>query len=190
MSNQPILCSHIQEHRAKTMGKAKNSAAVLIVVTALFAVITVSDGANSTAASVPVSKRNTTAASLQGQQLNDQLLSMLQQLLKNPQVIGNFLQSVLPASNNVLKSSMSGSNNTLTPSSKLEALLGNWLSGVSGAGNGSSSALASEFGKLEAHAFGAVGRYFDEPLVKETVLPLMTRVINILREEVRKIILL
>ena len=215
------------------MGKAKNSAAILIVVTTMFAIVTVSDGANSSVTSVTPPLQNTTAVTqtvsydanssvasvtpppqmttavtrivsdgvnsfvtsepppphnttvptqLQNQHSNDQFVTMLEQLLQNPKIIGNFLESLVPAFTNILKSSLSGANNSATPSSQAEALLGNWLSGLGASGNGSSSALGSEFGKFEAHALGTVEKYLDEPIVKDTLLPLMTRVINILRE--------
>ena len=115
---------------------------------------------------------------------------MLVQLLQNPKIIGNFLESLVPAFTNVLKSSISGANNTVTQSSPAEALLRNLFSGLGASGNGSSSALGSEFGKFEAQALGTVEKYLNEPVVKETLLPLLTRVINILREEVSTFIIL
>ena len=184
---------------AKNMGKTRNSAAVLIVVATLFATITISEGADSITSAVHLSLTNTTTSTtmttpattlkpttttnLQTQKSNDLFIKMIEQLMQNPKLIGDFVQSLVPAFTNVLKSSISGSNNTISSSSPTEALLRKLLSGLSAPG--SSAALVSGLGRSGAQVMGTVEKYLDKPIVKQTLLPLATRVENILREEVR-----
>ena len=181
----------------RTMGKTRNSAAVLVVVTTLFAIITVSEGENST---VGPSSLHTTASltmtteeittktaattNLQTQKSNDQFVTMIEQLMQNPNIISNFVQSLIPALTDVLKSAISGANGTATPTSPTEALLRKLIAGLSDTGNWSSPDLASGIGRSGMQVVDTVEKYFNKPIVKQTLLLLVTRVVNILREEV------